>query len=223
MRVEELMTREVVCVRPEATLKEVAQLLVDHRISGLPVCDDRGRVVGVVSEGDILYRESGDPDRAGLLARLFDDRLQVEARKAAARTAEEAMTAPPITIEGNRVAAAAARTMIDEAVNRLPVVDVHGKLMGIVTRADLVRAFVRSDAEIANEIRRDILERILWSGPEDVDVSVENGDVTLAGSLETQIDVDMLVKLVARVPGVVGVNSLVTYRVEEPQRFGLRS
>jgi CBS domain-containing protein len=218
MRVADLMTQEVVCVRPETTLKEVARLLVDNRISGMPVLDERGRVVGVVSEADILHRESEPLGRDGLLARLFDDSIRIEAEKAAARTAGEAMTAPAITIEGYRVASAAARTMIDAAVNRLPVVDVHGKLLGIVTRADLVRAFVRSDAEIASEIRKDVLERTLWSGPEEVAVSVENGDVTLTGSLETEDDVALLVNLVARVPGVVGVNALVTYRVDERHR-----
>jgi CBS domain-containing protein len=223
MKVADLMTREVVFVGPDATIKDVANLLVEHRISGLPVCDEAGRVIGVVSEADILYRESDPAERDGPLAWLFDDTVHVEARKAAARTAGEAMSTPPITIGGFRVAAAAARTMLEHRIKRLLVVDIHGKLQGIVTRSDLVRAFVRTDEEIEREIRVDVLERTLWSGPDSVDVSVADGEVTLAGELETKGDVDILVKLVTRVPGVLGVQSTVTYRTPEHRGFALRS
>jgi CBS domain-containing protein len=201
------MTREVVSVRPEATLKEVAQLLVDHRISGLPVCDESGRVVGVVSEGDILYRESEDPDRAGLLARLFDDKLRVEARKAAARTAEEAMTAPPITIGRDEHVSEAARRMVENGVNRLPVVGEGGRVVGIVTRADLVRVFSRSDQEIAREIEREVVLGTLWVEPARVNVRVARGEVSLSGRLDTRLDAELLPRLVARVPGVVSVSA----------------
>ena len=221
MKVSDLMTREVVHVRPDATLKDVARLLVEHRISGLPVCDDAGRVLGVVSEADILVRETGPAPREGLLAQLFEDPRKSEAKKAAARTAAEAMSSPPITIDAYRVAAVAARRMLDEKVNRLPVVDIHGKLVGIVTRADLVRAFVRSDAEIAGEIRIDILGRTLWTGPSDVVVSVAEGEVTLTGELETQGDVELLERLALRVPGVLGVESSLVCRVQEPHGFAL--
>jgi CBS domain-containing protein len=222
MKVADLMTREVVFVGPDATIKDVAGLLVEHRISGLPVCDDAGRVIGIVSEADILYRESEPTERDGPLAWLFQDTLHEEARKAAARTAGEAMSTPPITIGGFRTATAAARAMLENRVKRLPVVDFHGKLQGIVTRSDLVRAFIRTDAEIEREIRTDVVERTLWSGPEAVDVSVDGGEVTLTGQLETQGDVDILLKLVARVPGVLDVRSSVTYRVSEHRSFALR-
>lgn len=218
MKVEDLMTREVVSVSPETTLKEVAGKLVQHRISGIPVCDADGRVVGVVSEADILYRERGPTAQDGLLARLFEDGLATEAKKAAARTAGEAMSSPAVTILAYRTASTAARTMLEQGVKRLPVVDINGGLIGIVTRADLVKAFVRSDEEITREIREEIVERTLWSGPSTVVVAVKDGDVQLTGELEAEADVELLQRLVAQVPGVVEVHAAVTCRTEESHR-----
>jgi CBS domain-containing protein len=215
MKVDDLMTREVVSVSPETTLKEVAAKLVEHRISGLPVCDPDGTVVGVVSEADILYRERGPAEREGLLARLFEEGLAAETRKAAARTAGDAMSAPPITILGYRTVSTAARTMLEHHVKRLPVVDIAGHLLGIVTRADLVRAFVRSDEEIGREIREDVVERTLWSGPNAVAVTVKGGEVELTGEVETEGDLDLLERLVAQVPGVVEVKAAITCRSED--------
>ncbi len=212
MNVAELMTREVISVGPDATLKEVARLLVEHRISGVPVCDDTGRVIGIVSEGDILQREAGSTTHEGILARLFDDSPRLDARKTQAVAAHEAMTTPAITIGGYRSATAAARKMLDHGVNRLPVVDMSEKLAGILTRADLVRAFVRTDEQIASEIENDVLARILWAGPHQVKVEVAGGEVTLTGSLETDEDVEMLQTLVTRVLGVVAVHSSVLAR-----------
>ena len=215
MRVDDLMTRDVVSVSPETTLKEVAAKLVEHRISGLPVCDPDGTVLGVVSEADILYRERGPAEREGLLARLFEEGLATETRKAAARTAVDAMSTPPITILGYRTVSTAARTMLEHRVKRLPVVDIGGRLLGIVTRADLVRAFVRSDEEIQREIREDVVERTLWSGPNAVAVAVQDGEVELTGEVETDGDLDLLERLVAQVPGVVEVRASVNSRSED--------
>ena len=100
--------------------------------------------------------------------------------------------------------------MVDRGVNRLPVVD-GGKLVGIVTRADLVRAFVRSDAEIEREIREDVVLRTLWIAPESLSVAVKNGEVTLAGQVESQDDADLVTAFAGRVPGVVAVDSRLTW------------
>ena len=212
MKIEDLMTREVVTVSPDTTLKEVAAKLVQYRISGLPVCDDEGTVLGVVSEADILYRERGRNEREGLLARLFEENLATETRKAAARTAGDAMSAPALTIQAYRPVSTAARTMLEEGVKRLPVVDIHGRLLGIVTRVDLVRAFVRTDDELAREIREEIVERTLWSGPNEVEVVVHGGEVTLRGELDSPDDLELLERLVALVPGVVAVAAEVDCR-----------
>jgi predicted transcriptional regulator len=127
--------------------------------------------------------------------------------KLAARTVGEAMTAPAVTIGAKRSLAEAATTMINEAVNRLPVVEEERRLIGIVTRADLVRAFVRSDEEIAKEIREDVLRRALWIEPDSVRVVVEDGEVRLSGEVETKADAELIPSFVQRVPGVVSVLS----------------
>jgi CBS domain-containing protein len=218
MRVQDLMTRNVLTVRTAAPLKDAAALLDEHRISGLPVVDDDRHVLGVLSEGDILFKASGPPERPSLLERLvavpstrFDPKL-------AARTVGEAMSAPALTIGPRRPVTEAATTMIDEGVNRLPVVDDEQRLIGIVTRADLVRAFVRSDAEVAQEIREDVLRRTMWLEPGGVGVEVTGGEVRLTGEVETKIDAEILPRLVQRVPGVVGVLSKLRWRDQEPAR-----
>jgi len=222
MNVRDLMTAEVLTVSPEAPLKDVAAILAEHGISGVPVCDAGGRVLGVVSEGDILFKEQGVRERhGGALAWLVDGSRWQDTSKASARTAGEAMTSPAITITQDRPAAAAARIMLDRAVNRLPVVR-DGILVGIVSRSDLVRAFTRSDEEIAAEIREDVLRRALWLDPDSVEITVRRGEVRLAGEIEAKSDAEVLTKLVLRIPGVVSVGSDVLYRVDDLQRVGVR-
>src|SRR3954451_24247248 len=144
MIVSQLMTTNVLTVTPETSLKEVATILSERRISGLPVVAD-GIVVGVVSEADILLRERGAPEvQHGVLARL---RLRrADDARLHATTAGEAMTSPALTVGPRKRVHEAARLMTDRRINRLPVV-AGGALVGIVTRADLVRAFTRSDEQ----------------------------------------------------------------------------
>ena len=210
MKVEDVMSRDVVTVDVSTPLRDVAALLAEKRISGLPVISEDG-VVGVVSEADILAKERGEThERGGLFGFLLDDRATAEL-KLEARTAGEAMSAPAITIGPERPVSEAAGTMIDEGVNRLPVVGDEGRLLGIVTRADLVKAFVRSDAELAEEIREDVLLRALWIPPESIVVSVEDGIATLRGHVENRATAEMLPGFVQRVPGVVSVLAEVTW------------
>lgn len=219
MNVKDVMTSDVVTVRPETSLKDVAAILTERRISGAPVVDASGKVVGVVSEGDILFKERGPSERTGLLAWFADPYEVAEQLKLAARTAGEAMTAPAKTIAPWRPVSSAAAEMLDEGVNRLPVVDDEGRLMGIVTRADLVRAFVRTDAEIVREVREKVLERaLLLETPETVTVGVDGGVVTLDGFVELRADAELIPTLVARLPGVVDVESSVRWRRENPKR-----
>jgi len=139
MYIEHLMTRDVLTVTPETSLKDVARLLVEHRISGLPVVED-GRVVGVVSEADILFKEQGAQNEStGPFTWL--SRGGGSTAKLTASTAGEAMTSPAMTIHASATAAAAARLMIEQGVNRLPVT-ADGTLVGIVTRADLLESLV---------------------------------------------------------------------------------
>lgn len=204
MRVRELMTRDVATVTPDAPLRDAASVLVERRVSGVPVVGVQGEVVGVLSEADIVTKAGGRSERSGLLTWLFDPEFATA--KVTAETAGEAMSAPAVTIAPGRAVHEAARLMIDEGVNRLPVVD-DGMLVGIVTRADIVRAFTRSDAELASEILDDILRRTFWAEPGSVTVTVTDGRVALAGQVETEADAEMLPLFVSRVPGVVAVNA----------------
>lgn len=218
MKIEDLMTKEVVTVAPDLPLKAVAAKLSDHAISGAPVCDADGAVVGVVSEADILRKEQGLTPHVGKRARWFARLYDDEVDKLEARTAAEAMTAPALTIRPTASTAAAARLMIEHRINRLPVV-AGGKLVGIVTRADLVRAFHRTDEEIAEEVRDEVLFGALWLEPETLDLQVRDGVVTLTGTVDTESDARVAEQLIRRVPGVMDADvDLVARRPERPER-----
>jgi CBS domain-containing protein len=220
MRVKDLMTKDVLTVRPSMPLKEAAAMLAEHRISGLPVIDDERRVLGVLSEGDILYKETGAKDKPGLIDRLLSVPPVGLDLKLAAKTVGEAMSAPALTVGPRRPVTEAASLMIDERVNRLPVIDDEERLIGIITRADLVRAFVRSDAEIEKEIREDVFHRTLWLEPEMLQIEVSGGEVRLSGQVETRTDAELIPTFVQRVPGVVSVLSKLRWRDENGHRPG---
>jgi CBS domain-containing protein len=209
MRVEEVMTREVITAMPETSLKAVAETLATKRISGIPVVED-GRVLGVVSEADILRKEAEEPQPARLRHRRKD-------AKKAARTAREAMTSPAVTVTPQGDVARAARLMVERNVNRLPVVTSDGELVGIVTRADLVQAFIRSDEEIERELRDDVALKTLWMNPAALDISVKAGEVTLKGEVDLKTDAELLERFTARVPGVVSVRSQLRWKIERPK------
>ena len=217
MKVQDIMTREVVTIGPEADLRDVARILVDNDISGLPVCGAQRELLGIVSEGDILVKEGGPRDETGLLGRLRGS-AATSAQKARALTVKDAMTTPVVTISPYAPVAEAARRMSDLGIKRLPVVK-HGELVGIVSRTDLMRAFVRTDEEIVEEIKGDLLRRTLWLAvPEAVEVRVERGAVQLSGQVETATDAVVLERLVARVPGVVSVSAELGWKFDDDER-----
>jgi CBS domain-containing protein len=216
MKVSDLMSTEVLTATPETPLKDAAALLSRRGISGIPVVDAAGAVVGVLSEADILVKSSGEQPHGGIMSWLlepgFDLRDKIEAR-----TVGQAMSAPAVTIASGRHVHEAAALMIAESVNRLPVVE-HGKLVGILTRADVVRAFSRTDEEIAEEIREEILRRTLWLEPGMVSMQVVDGIVHLEGEVETEADAELLPVFAARVPGVVSVRADLRARVAANSR-----
>jgi CBS domain-containing protein len=219
MHVQDVMTEDVATVRPETPLKEVAALLVEKRISGLPVCDADGALLGVVSEADILVKEEGvEPERRRALAWLL--RGDNGADKIAATTAGEAMTSPAVTIDSRRPVSDAARLMIERSVNRLPVVE-GARLVGIVTRADLVAAFTRSDEEIRREIVDELLVRTLWIEPGLLRVDVDEGRVTISGQVDTQTELELAAAFIRRVPGVVDVDATGLHAAIEHERKSL--
>ena len=217
LTVGDVMTTSVVTVRDSAPLRDAAELLVERGISGVPVVDDAGSVVGVVSEADFLFKESG-PEVAQhrRLGRFFSDSKATEAhqRKLAATTAGEAMTSPAITVRPAQTIAEAARLMTGKQVNRLVVMDGEA-LAGIVTRADLVRAFVRSDEELARIVREEVLLRILWLDPAAFELRVVHGVATIRGHAERRSTAEMIESTVAMVPGIVAVQADITWSLDD--------
>ena len=203
MKIRSVMSTHVVTISPETTLKDAAARLVRYGVSGLPVVDDAGRLVGVLSEADILAKEAGSSPRDGMLAWLVGDSPRP---RLDARTVADAMTSPALTIGPERTAREAAARMLADGVNRLPVIE-GDTLVGIVSRADLVRAFARSDTEIRREIETEVVKQILWLDPVHLDVDVTDGVVTLSGTLDGDSDIELLREFVRRVPGVVTVQS----------------
>jgi CBS domain-containing protein len=216
LRVREFMTPQVVTVRTSASLKEVAQLLAEHRISGLPVVDDR-RVLGVISEADLLAKVGG-PDAVArrpfgrILGESSTTREQLA--KIDASTAQEAMTAPAITIAPEKPVIEAAAIMARRRVNRLPVVDSE-LLVGIISRGDVVRVFSRSDEELAEVIRQAVLYQTLWLDPAVFEVGVTNGNVRIAGRVERRSTAEMIERIPTLIPGVIGVEADVAWEIDD--------
>jgi CBS domain-containing protein len=217
LQVQDIMNSDVASVTPSTPLKAVGRLLVQRGISSVLVIGDDGSLLGVVSEEEILLKEGGPRvDRSGLARWMVEPLIDEGRRKFEAKTAGEAMRSPAPTIRPERSVATAAEMMIETGVHQLAVVSAGG-LVGIVTRADLVRAFVRSDAEIVHEIREDVLHGLLWLAPQSIQVTVEQGEVALAGEVERKLHAELLPALAARVPGVISVNSDVTWSDDSAQ------
>jgi CBS-domain-containing membrane protein len=176
--------------------------------------DEAGRVAGIVSEADLLLKEEFPEGSAG--GRLFQSRrLRVERVKAAGDTAAELMTAPAVTIGPDATVTEAARLLHRHGIKRMPVVDPAGPLLGIVSRADLLKVFLRTDAEIAQEIRQEVLVRAMWVNPDTVTVEVRDGIVTLSGQLERRSLIPIAVSLVHGIDGVVDVVDRLTFELDD--------
>jgi CBS domain-containing protein len=203
------MSENVFTVTPATPLKVVATRMLEYGVSGMPVVAEDETVVGVVSETDVLFKERSAPDRKGVVDWLVHYAEDPPLAKLDARTAGDAMTTPAVTISSARSVEDAATLMIDLRIDRLPVVD-GGHLVGIVTRTDLVRAFIRSDEEVAQEIREQGLLRRYWVVPSSVSVTVEEGNVLLEGEVDTEDLAGSIVAYTTRIPGVVTVESKLT-------------
>ncbi|HEX6677234.1 MAG TPA: CBS domain-containing protein [Actinomycetes bacterium] len=217
--VEELMTREVVIVGVDATYREVVALMDRHRVSALPVVAADGRLVGIVSSADLILKQ--DPAvREELLP--AGARAHVEQVKAAATTAGELMTAPVLTVRPHQTVAQAVRLLHHFDVKHLPVVDEAGRLVGIVSRGDLLRVFLRPDEEIEREVTEQVLGQPYVAGNVEVAVRVEGGVVRLEGHARRRPDLEALIDLLHEVDGVVAVDSQVSCMVPEPGVVPLR-
>jgi len=199
--VRDIMTRSVVAVRKDASFKEMADMLRRRRISAFPVLNDAGRVIGVVSEGDLLVKEAVLADSTSLLAAL---RHVKEDDKAAGMTAGDLMTAPAITIGPDASVAEAARLMYDRRVKRLPVVNPAGALLGIVSRVDVLAVFGRPDSEVCDQITQQVLPGLI-AAPHHVEVVVHDGIVTISGELPEGQQSHTVIAEIRHVQGVVAV------------------
>lgn len=212
--VADVMTHNVVTVRPEAGFREIADLLVNQWISAVPVTDEAGTVLGIVSEADLLAKlEYSDrvPSHPLVLRRARAHRA-----KAGGDTAADVMTAPAVTIAPDASVAQAARAMEAARVKRLPVVGVDGRLVGLVSRRDLVRTYVRTD----EELRREILTMMdaLWIDPDPITVECEGGVVRLAGRVDRRSTVQILTNVVRSTASVVNLVSTLTYDFDDTER-----
>jgi len=202
--VGDVMTRDVITVSPETTYREVVDTLVEHAVSAVPVVDASGHVLGVVSEGDLLHKvEAVDEQRAPL--DFMRPSRRIAARKAHGAVASEFMTAPPVTIVASASVVEAARELEAREIKRLPVTDENGRLVGIISRRDVLRMHTRTDADISRDIVDTVLVHTLWIDPHNVHVDVKDGRVTLDGQLETRSLTQFAVRLSSTVPGVVDV------------------
>ncbi|MGW5342714.1 CBS domain-containing protein [Streptomyces sp. NPDC004050] len=204
IKVADLMTDEVVSVAPDTAIKDVAKLLAQYDISGVPVLNDGDHVVGVVSQTDLLAGGARlpSPDPLGGGAPVKPP------------AAGDIMSAPAVTVRAEETAADAARLMTRRGIERLPVVDVEDRLVGIVTRRDLLRLFLRPDAEIRRRVD-DVLRDVAGVSADEVEVHVVDGIVTLDGRVRHQSQLPVLLGLVERLDGVVAVASRVTARSDD--------
>jgi len=216
MKVRDVMTSAVSVVRPDTPLKQVAALLVEKRISGVPVVDGDGSVLGVVSEGDFLSKGAlggtGPAQRSwfGVLTGGRDLK-RAELDRIAARSASEAMTQPARTIGPDETLHRAAHLMVQGSINRLPVVD-HGRLVGIISRADIVRVFAKSDEELKEQVAFALraVDGLMVA-------DVRDGVVRLSGTVASEALALTIRSIVQQLDGVVAVDDRdLTWR-EQPQ------
>jgi CBS-domain-containing membrane protein len=217
MKVRDLMTTDPVTTAPDASLKEAARLMVRNQVSGLPVMEG-DKIVGILTEGDYLRQEADreQPYRLTLLEAIFGDGT---GEPPPVEKVSEVMTERVHTIRPNATISEAARVMSKRSIKRLPVVDDEGKLLGVISRADIVNAFTKPDEVIEDEIREDLIRRLLFLEPDAVDVSVADGVVTLRGELENRTEAHLLEELTRRIAGVVRVDSHLEFEVDD-ERIG---
>jgi CBS-domain-containing membrane protein len=214
-RVREVMTTRVIWVKRDAPFKEMVAALREHLVSAFPVLDDHGKVIGVVSEADMLTKEAlagGYDGMPGMITGLLRYKEQEKARGI---TAGDLMTRPAVTVGAEDTVQDAARVMYRHKVKRLPVIDADGHLIGIVSRTNVLSVFSRSDEEIRKEITGDVILDGLLTDPDTFTVAVKDGVVTLTGVPESNELGHEIVRRVRHVQGVVAVRDRLSYLAAE--------
>jgi len=200
LTVADVMTRNPVRARPAMPLKEVARAMSANGVSALPVLDEEDRLIGVVSEADLLAKQAHP-------VHLRNSRWLRSAKRhpSTRETAGSVMSRSPITISAGATLTDAAKAISEHAVKRLLVVDPEGSLVGVVSRQDLLKVFLRTDEEIREEVIGEVFMRLMWADPERFDVSVREGVVTLDGTFDNDTEVALAERLTRRVDGVIDV------------------
>jgi CBS domain-containing protein len=212
--VSDVMTRTVVSVDAFTPFKDIVRRMQEYRVSAVPVVDEDHRLLGLVSEGDLILKE--DPELEGD-ARLFEGvHRRHDRSKAAGLVASEVMSSPVITIGPAASLGEAARLMHRKAIKRLPVIDPDdGTIVGIVSRPDLLKVFLRDDDEIATEIREDVIRRTLWIDPDTIRVMARDGIVTVEGQVERRSLIPIIERLVLSTEGVIAFENRLSYLTDD--------
>jgi CBS domain-containing protein len=218
MNIRDVMTREVTTVTEETRLRDLAHLLSQKQISGAPVVDADGACIGVISEADLLVKQVSRPlSRRLPLEWILGERHDPEElRRRAATVVGEAMSTPPVTIAPDRPVREAATTMVDRGINRLPVVE-GGRLVGIVTRSDLVRAYLRLDHDILDAVREKVLRETMWLDPNGFEVDVREGVIRIAGTVDRRTTAGIVERLIGITDGVVEVQSDLGWEMDDTE------
>lgn len=195
MNVVDLMTTEVISVSRDTGLREAARLMFRNRVSGLPITEPDGTLAGIITEADFLRLEVG----------------RQEGTRGQGDTVGDVMSRGVVTVRPDVEIYEAAKIMTTQEVKRLPVVDDDDRLLGVISRADIVSLFTRPDDVIEDEIREDLIRRVLFIDPDGIQVDVSNGVVTLSGEMETKSEASMLEELTNRLDGVLRVESELTW------------
>ncbi|HEX6470218.1 MAG TPA: CBS domain-containing protein [Streptosporangiaceae bacterium] len=224
--VKDVMTREVVSVTEDTPFKEVAYMLLRNHVGAVPVLDSAWQVRGVVSETDLLAKEA-DPTAVEESHPLAGRRRRVERRKAAGAVAADVMSAPPVVAFEHTTLEEAAQKMRRHRVQRLPVIDaLSGRLIGIVSRSDILRVYTRPDEEIRRDIMEEVIAKEAAMDPHRFTVTVTDGNVMIAGKIERRSLIPLLMHAVRRVEGVVSADSNLTAEFDDtalasPPFYGL--
>jgi CBS-domain-containing membrane protein len=199
VQVVDLMTTDVITVSRETGIRDAARLMFRNRVSGLPVTSTDGSLIGIITEADFL-------------------RLEVERQEGAnelGETVGDVMSAGVVTTGPDTEVYDAAKMMTFQDIKRLPVVDEESRLLGIISRADIVSVFTRPDDVIEDEIREDLIRRVLFIDPDELNVTVANGVVTFVGEIGTRNEARLLAELASRLDGVLHVESKLVWRFDD--------
>ncbi len=206
--VKAVMSTHVTAVRPNAGYKEMAAMLREQRVSAFPVIDDDNKVIGVVSESDLLVKAALEGTVPGALRGLTQRHVRAQVT---GLTAADLLSRPAVTIGPDEPVSHAARLMYNKRVKQLPVVSADGTLIGIVTRSDVLSVYRRPDAAIAREVSQDLILGTFRCDPARFDVTVKDGVLTLRGTPETAEAGRDIVAAARHVEGVVAVRDRLMY------------